>query len=127
MLSLAIPMYDAALLWLLSFVQARCSVVVFTSLAVCAAKGSCAGGASLVHAWSLTQAVYQALEKLEPSLLLSQLLRISATTGFCYKNYHVRDCEDRELARARLAVYEAARIVLGNGMRLLGLTPIERF
>jgi len=27
---------------------------------------------------------------------------------------------------ARLALYESARIVLNNGMKLLGLTPVER-
>jgi arginyl-tRNA synthetase len=27
---------------------------------------------------------------------------------------------------ARMALYDAARVVLNNGMRLLGLTPVER-
>ena len=34
--------------------------------------------------------------------------------------------QTEELATARLALYGAARQVLYNGMRLLGLTPVER-
>jgi len=29
--------------------------------------------------------------------------------------------------KARMALYDAARVVLNNGMRLLGLTPVERY
>lgn len=36
------------------------------------------------------------------------------------------DAGDREKAKAIMALYESARQVLNNGMRLLGLTPVER-
>jgi hypothetical protein len=34
---------------------------------------------------------------------------------------------EKELMKARMALYDAARIVLNNGMRLLGLSPVERY
>ena len=33
---------------------------------------------------------------------------------------------EHELMKARMALYEAARQVLNNGMKLLGLSPVER-
>jgi arginyl-tRNA synthetase len=33
---------------------------------------------------------------------------------------------EKDLMRARMALYDAARIVLYNGMKLLGLNPVER-
>lgn len=34
---------------------------------------------------------------------------------------------EKELMKARMALYDAARVVLNNGMRLLGLSPVERY
>jgi len=33
---------------------------------------------------------------------------------------------EKNLAEARLLVYWAARVTLGNGLRILGLIPLER-
>ena len=33
---------------------------------------------------------------------------------------------DPEVMKARMALFDATRIVLNNGMRLLGLDPVER-
>jgi arginyl-tRNA synthetase len=33
---------------------------------------------------------------------------------------------DKKVNKARLALYVAARQVLNNGMRMLGLSPVER-
>ena len=34
---------------------------------------------------------------------------------------------EKEVMKAKLALYEPARVVLNNGMRLLGLSPVERY
>ena len=34
--------------------------------------------------------------------------------------------QETQLAKARVALYSAARITLGNGLRLIGLTPLDR-
>ena len=34
--------------------------------------------------------------------------------------------QEKDVAIARLALYEAARQVINNGMTLLGLTPVNR-
>lgn len=34
---------------------------------------------------------------------------------------------EEEVKKARMALYDAARQVLNNGMRLLGLSPVERY
>ena len=39
---------------------------------------------------------------------------------------YVMNVADPKLALARLALYRAARVTLGNGLYLLGLIPLER-
>lgn len=34
---------------------------------------------------------------------------------------------EAEVKKARMALYESARQVLNNGMRVLGLSPVERY
>jgi len=66
-----------------------------------------------------------ALRTLEPTTILTYLFKTAHVVSSSYDQLQVVGSE-RELMRARMALYDAARIVLANGMRILGLTPLER-
>ncbi|TPX07091.1 uncharacterized protein E0L32_010986 [Thyridium curvatum] len=65
------------------------------------------------------------LKTLEPTTVLTYLFRLTHVVSSSYDHLRIVGSE-KELMKARLALYDAARIVLSNGMRLLGLTPVER-
>ncbi|KAI7590416.1 arginyl-tRNA synthetase, partial [Hortaea werneckii] len=72
----------------------------------------------------------------EPVTVLTYLFKMTHLLSSCYdaKDYENRNAktmsvmyaESEEKKRALMGLYDAARQVLGNGMRLLGLTPVER-
>lgn len=65
------------------------------------------------------------LKTSEPATLLTYLFKMSHMISASYDVLQVVGSE-AEVQKARLALYEAARQVLWNGMTLLGLTPVER-
>ncbi|KAF3481831.1 arginyl-tRNA synthetase [Arthroderma uncinatum] len=67
-----------------------------------------------------------ALKTLEPTTILTYLFRLAHQISSGYDVIKVIGAENREVMVARLALYEAARQVLENGMRLLGFTPVKR-
>ncbi|GAB1309959.1 hypothetical protein MFIFM68171_00169 [Madurella fahalii] len=68
-----------------------------------------------------------ALRNLEPSTILTYLFRLAHQVSSCYDVVQVMGTsEGRDVMLARAAMYEGARQVLENGMRLLGLNPVER-
>ena len=71
--------------------------------------------------------VGQTLKTLEPTTILSYLFRLTHQLSSSYDVLRVVGAsEGPETSRARAALYEGARQVLSNGMRLLGLSPVER-
>ena len=69
--------------------------------------------------------VSMTLKTLEPVTVLSYLFKMTHMLSSSYDVLKVIGSEP-ELMKARMALYEAARQVLYNGMRLLGLSPVER-
>ncbi|CAK7203975.1 hypothetical protein SEUCBS139899_006725 [Sporothrix eucalyptigena] len=67
-----------------------------------------------------------ALKNLEPSTILTYLFRLTHQLSSAYDVLQVVGAASHEIMVARAVVYESARQVLENGMRLLGLTPVER-
>ncbi|KAI9711027.1 MAG: hypothetical protein M1820_002465 [Bogoriella megaspora] len=65
------------------------------------------------------------LKTLEPVTVLVYLFKMSHALSQSYDHLWVVGSEP-ELKKARLALYTCARHVLNNGMRLLGLSPVER-
>jgi arginyl-tRNA synthetase len=61
----------------------------------------------------------------EPTNVLTYLLRLARAVHHSYASLRVIGSE-REVMIARLALYDATRAVLVHGLRLLGLSPIER-
>jgi len=69
--------------------------------------------------------VLDAVKKLEPATILTYLFKMTHALSSSYDQLNVIGSE-AELQKSRLALYESARVVLHNGMRLLGLSPVDR-
>ena len=69
--------------------------------------------------------VYTSLKVSEPSTIVNYLFKMTHLASTAYESLVVKGA-DKEVAKTRFAVYLAVKTVLGNGMRLLGLTPLER-
>jgi arginyl-tRNA synthetase len=76
------------------------------------------------------------LKTQEPVTVLTYLFKMAKNLSSCYdakdtnnknaKTMSVMYAESPEKKVALMGLYESARIVLANGMKLLGLTPVER-
>ncbi|EFE41807.1 hypothetical protein TRV_03489 [Trichophyton verrucosum HKI 0517] len=69
--------------------------------------------------------VFNASKTLEPCTILTYLFRMTHMLSSGYDVLKVVGSEP-EVKMARMALYESARQVLHNGMRLLGLNPVKR-
>ncbi|KAK3331634.1 hypothetical protein B0T19DRAFT_448147 [Cercophora scortea] len=69
--------------------------------------------------------IQNTLKTLEPTTVLAYLFKMTHALSSSYDQLKVVGSE-RELMIARMALYDAAKTVLGNGMRLLGLSPVDR-
>jgi arginyl-tRNA synthetase len=69
--------------------------------------------------------VQNTLKTLEPTTVLTYLFKMTHTLSSSYDHLRIMGSE-KELMKARMALYDAARVVLNNGMKLLGLSPVER-
>ncbi|GMM58803.1 arginine--tRNA ligase [Maudiozyma humilis] len=66
-----------------------------------------------------------AIKTHEPTTVVTYLFKLTHQVSSCYDVLWVAG-QTKEVATARLALYASARQVLNNGMRLLGLTPVDR-
>ena len=75
--------------------------------------------------WEFQEVCRQCGQTLEPQILTTYLQKLA--TGF-HKFYtlHRVISADNELSRARLALVKAVKIVMANGLNLLGITAPER-
>lgn len=64
-------------------------------------------------------------EMLEPALLAHYLFDLAQTFNQFYENCPVIKAAD-ELKSARLALIEASRVILFDGLRLLGIKPLDK-
>jgi arginyl-tRNA synthetase len=62
----------------------------------------------------------------EPTNILTYLFKMTHVLSGSYDHLRIVGSE-KEVQKARMALYDAARIVLSNGMKLLGLSPVERY
>ena len=70
--------------------------------------------------------VLNAARTLEPMTILTYLFRMTHILSSGYDVLKVVGSEP-EVGKARMALYESARQVLFNGMRVLGLNPVDRY
>ncbi len=65
------------------------------------------------------------LEDFEPSRLVLYLMDLAKTVNNLIKKLKVKG-EEKTVAKARLAVFRAARIVFNNAFKILGMTPLTK-
>lgn len=65
------------------------------------------------------------IKTLEPCTIITYLFKLTHTVSACYDVLWVMN-QSEDVAMARLSLFLACKRVIGNGMRLLGLTPLER-
>ncbi|ORX70038.1 putative arginine--tRNA ligase, cytoplasmic [Linderina pennispora] len=65
------------------------------------------------------------LQQLEPCSIVQYLFKLSHAVSVAWESLWVHN-QPTEIAEARLLMYWSARTVLGNGLTLIGLTPVER-
>jgi arginyl-tRNA synthetase len=65
------------------------------------------------------------VKNLEPSTLVTYLFDLSATISAAHQRLYVKG-QDQKIAEARALLFWAGRIVLHNGLVLMGLNPQER-
>ncbi|KAL6064477.1 arginyl-tRNA synthetase [Balamuthia mandrillaris] len=70
-------------------------------------------------------AIKAAFEQTEPCTLVTYLMDLCHSISACHRELWIIGRE-KPLAEARMLLFSAARVTLANGMRLLGLDPLER-
>lgn len=75
---------------------------------------------------SYPDAVRTAMDKLEPSGIVTFCFKLSHAISSAWETLVVKGEEDKEKAQARLWLFLTSKDVLGAAMRLLSLTPLER-
>lgn len=77
---------------------------------------------------SYPDVVIHTYRTLEPATIVTYLFKLTHQLSSSYDHLQVVGAaEGPSTTLARAALYEAVRQVLGNGMRLLGMSPVERF
>ncbi|XP_052817252.1 uncharacterized protein LOC128243495 [Mya arenaria] len=77
------------------------------------------------HLEQYNEAVSKSLTHLEPYVIVKYLYTLCHLVNAAYKKCNVSTAEEQE-AQAYLQMFNASRLVLANGMTLLGLRPLEK-
>ncbi|KAG8444783.1 hypothetical protein GDO86_009814 [Hymenochirus boettgeri] len=70
------------------------------------------------------EVIYKCLEDYQPRYLVTYLMTLGHLANVAHRTMHVKGSSP-EVARARLLFFNNIQMILGNGMRLLGITPVN--
>ena len=79
----------------------------------------------IMHIAKFGDVIMNTFNNLEPNTLVTYLFELSHFISSAFSALRVKGSEEN-LAKARLFLFHCSRIVLGNGLRLLGLRPLEK-
>lgn len=74
---------------------------------------------------SFQNAIFGAIDKLEPSILTRHIIEIAKAFNKFYNLHKIATAEDNEIKNARLKLVEATAQVIKNGLNLLGINTVE--
>uniref|UniRef100_A0A671XUM3 Probable arginine--tRNA ligase, mitochondrial n=1 Tax=Sparus aurata TaxID=8175 RepID=A0A671XUM3_SPAAU len=79
----------------------------------------------LQHLLRYDEVLYQSAQDLQPKHLVNFLLKLSHLIASAHRELPVKG-SSRDVAQARLRLFSGACSVLANGMRILGITPVNK-
>ncbi|XP_042359534.1 probable arginine--tRNA ligase, mitochondrial [Plectropomus leopardus] len=79
----------------------------------------------LQHLLRYDEVLYQSAQDLQPKHLLNFLLKLCHLIASAHKELPVKG-SPQDVAQARLRLFSGACSVLANGMRILGITPVDK-
>uniref|UniRef100_A0A672TM70 Probable arginine--tRNA ligase, mitochondrial n=1 Tax=Strigops habroptila TaxID=2489341 RepID=A0A672TM70_STRHB len=79
----------------------------------------------LQHLLRYDEVLYRSSQDLQPKHIVSYLLTLSHLAAVAHKTLPVKGSAP-DVAQARRCLFQAARSVLANGMKLLGITPVTQ-
>ncbi|XP_032441565.1 putative arginine--tRNA ligase, mitochondrial isoform X2 [Xiphophorus hellerii] len=79
----------------------------------------------LQHLLRYDEVLYQSDQDLQPKYLVNFLLKLSHFIASAHRELPVKGSPP-DVAQARLRLFSAARSVLASGMRILGITPVQK-
>uniref|UniRef100_A0A4W6EKM8 Probable arginine--tRNA ligase, mitochondrial n=1 Tax=Lates calcarifer TaxID=8187 RepID=A0A4W6EKM8_LATCA len=74
---------------------------------------------------SYDEVLYQSAQDLQPKHLVNFLLKLCHLIAFAHRQLPVKG-SPQDVAQARLRLFNGACSVLANGMRILGITPVDK-
>nr|XP_057912910.1 probable arginine--tRNA ligase, mitochondrial isoform X2 [Doryrhamphus excisus] len=81
--------------------------------------------AILQHLLRYDEVLYQSAQDLQPKHLLNFLLKLCHLIASAHRELPVKG-SPQEVAQARLRLFRGSCSVLANGMRILGITPVDK-
>ncbi|XP_067882741.1 probable arginine--tRNA ligase, mitochondrial isoform X1 [Heterodontus francisci] len=81
--------------------------------------------ALLQHLLRYDEVLYQVSEDLQPKHLVNYLIMLSRLASIAHRTLHVKGSLP-EVATARFLLFKGTASVLASGMKLLGITPVEK-
>ncbi|XP_020483847.2 probable arginine--tRNA ligase, mitochondrial [Labrus bergylta] len=79
----------------------------------------------LQHLLRYDEVLFQSVQDLQPKHLVNFLLKLSHLVASAHRELPVKGSH-QDVAQARLRLFSAACSVLANGMRILGITPVDK-
>ncbi|XP_033504612.2 putative arginine--tRNA ligase, mitochondrial [Epinephelus lanceolatus] len=79
----------------------------------------------LQHLLRYDEVLYQSAQDLQPKHLVNFLLKLCHLVALAHRELPVKG-SPRDVAQARLHLFSGACSVLANGMRILGITPVDK-
>lgn len=80
---------------------------------------------TLRHFLRYDEVIHKTLKELQPRYLVSYLMGLGHLANVAHHSLHVKGSSP-DVAHARLLFFNSIRVVLANGMRLLGITPLDK-
>jgi len=80
----------------------------------------------LTHVSKFENIVRNAVENFDPKIIARYLNSLATIFNVYYEKIPIVKEQDRRIRDARISLVKAIKITLINGMRALGLTPLER-
>ncbi|XP_075058856.1 putative arginine--tRNA ligase, mitochondrial isoform X2 [Mixophyes fleayi] len=80
---------------------------------------------TLQHLLRYDEVIFKTLKEFQPRYLVSYLLGLGHLANVAHHSLYVKGSTP-EVTHARLHFFNSLRIVLANGMKLLGITPVDK-